>query len=197
MTLAQGCSEFDARAELERNGVKVPLDHVAVPAHNGEGWIFRPEGSEYLNNAILAIAGNSYSKDEVSPVPEIHLENLVLTEIEGGGQYVSFQFGSSHSCRLLIEGTFEYFPSKLRHSFLRKRHNKVQAPDIGVIERLSPLIGQAVEKSEVNKKGSLLLVFGDQSTVRIEPDPRFQAWTFCGFGQVILSTPGGRVAIFG
>src|ERR1700688_1273990 len=179
MTLAQGCSEFDARAELERNGVKVPLDHVAVPAHNGEGWIFRPEGSEYLNNAILAIAGNSYSKDEVLPVPEIHLENLVLTAIERGGQSVSFQFGSSHSCRLLIEGTFEYFPSKLRHSFLRKRHNKVQAPDIGVIERLSPLIGQAVEKSEVNKKGSLLLVFGDQSTVRIEPDPRCQGGTCC------------------
>lgn len=197
MALAQGCSEFDARAELEKIGIRVPLDHQAIAARNGEGWIFRPQGSDYLNNAILAIAGNSYSRDEVLPVPEIQLENQVLTDIEGGGQFVSFQFGSSHGCSLLIEATFEYIPGKSRRSLLRKRHNELQTEDVGVMERLSPLIGQTVANSEVDTQGRLTLEFRDRSTVRIEPDPKFQAWTFCGFGQVIISTPGGRVAIFG
>lgn len=154
-------------------------------------------GSEYLNNAILAIAGNSYSKDEVLPIPEIHLENQVLTEIEGGEQFFSFHFGSSAECRLLVESTFEYIPGKSRRSFLQKHHKEIRSPDIGTRKRLSPLVGQMVAKSEINNKGCLIVEFDEQSTIRIEPDSRFQAWTFCGFGQVILSTPGGRVAIFG
>jgi hypothetical protein len=57
--------------------------------------------------------------------------------------------------------------------------------------------GQAVSKCEINRMGRLMLEFADQSTIHIDPDSRFQVRTFCGFEQVIMSTPGGRAAIFG
>jgi hypothetical protein len=37
---------------LESKGVEIPADYYASPSRNGNGWVFRPEGSTNDDNAI-------------------------------------------------------------------------------------------------------------------------------------------------
>ena len=50
--LNPGSSEADARSALESNGIEVPSDYYASPSRNGNGWVFRPDGSTNDDNAI-------------------------------------------------------------------------------------------------------------------------------------------------
>ncbi len=50
--LNPGSSEADARSALESKGVEIPADYYASPSRNGNGWVFRPEGSTNDDNAI-------------------------------------------------------------------------------------------------------------------------------------------------
>jgi hypothetical protein len=50
--LNPGSSEADARSALESKGVEIPSDYYASPSKNGNGWVFRPEGSTNDDNAI-------------------------------------------------------------------------------------------------------------------------------------------------
>jgi Family of unknown function (DUF6188) len=198
MALAQGCSEFEARRELERNGMRIPPEHVAIPAHNGEGWIFRPRESSYLNNAVLAIAGNSYVKDEVFPAPDLHLKGESLTSLRGSEHYVSLDFGSGDECRLIIEGRFSVSPSASEFDDEDGLDSVAIEPSFAdSTELLAPSLGLKVSRCEIDAKGFLTLELGKRLRIFVEPHPKYQAWTFTGFEQVIVCTPGGRVAIFG
>jgi hypothetical protein len=194
MAITRGCSEFDARGDLERNGMRVPLEHVAIPAHNGEGWLFRAKESSYLHNAVLAIAGNSYDKDEVVPIPDLHLTGQALTSISGNEHHAALDFGTGEECRLIIEGGFVVSSNAtaIGHELVAIEPSFTDVPEI-----LGSSLGLTVTKCEIDASGSLILELGDRLRVMIEPHPKYQAWTFTGFEQVIVCIPGGRVAIFG
>jgi hypothetical protein len=198
MALARGCSEFDARRELERNGTRIPLEHVAIPAHNGEGWLFRPIESQYLHNAVLAIAGDSYAKDEDVLIPNLHLLGESLTAVRGGEYFAALDFGTGVECRLLIEGRVSLSPSspKPDHRGITQSVTVVPALD-DLSEILAPSRGRRVSRCEIGAEGGLTLELDNQIRIVVEAHPKYQAWTFTGFQQVIVCIPGGRVAIFG
>jgi Family of unknown function (DUF6188) len=198
MALAHGCSEFEARKYLERKGMRIPLEHEAIPAHNGEGWPFRPRDSAYLNNAVLAIAGNSYAKDEAIPMPDLHLRGQSLTSVRSSEHFAALDFGSGEECRLLIEGRVSV------SSIASDRDHESAIASVTVVpafsdlsEILTPSLGRIVSKCAIDAEGNLSVEVDSKLQITVEAHPKYQAWTFTGFGQVIVSTPGGRVAVFG
>jgi hypothetical protein len=198
MTLARGCSESDARKELERNGTRIPLEHIAIPAHNGEGWLFRPRESSYLHNAVLAIAGNSHAKDEDVPIPDLHLLGESLSSVRGGEYFAAMDFGSDVECRLLIEGRVSISPSSSKPDHTGTTPSVTVVPALDDLsEILAPSLGRTVSRCEIGAEGSLTLELGNQLRIIVDAHPKYQAWTFTGFQQVIVCLPGGRVAIFG
>ncbi len=56
--LAPGSSSSEAISALSKIGLKVPSDYIATPANSGNGWVFRPPGSNNLDNAYRAMDGS-------------------------------------------------------------------------------------------------------------------------------------------
>ena len=59
------------------------------------------------------------------------------------------------------------------------------------------LIGQAVTSSMAENSGTLVLAFGDRTSLRVEPHDAYEAWTIAGpGGEKIVCMPGGELAIW-
>ena len=59
------------------------------------------------------------------------------------------------------------------------------------------LLGQTVTSSTVEDSGTLVLAFGDGSSLRVAPHDVYEAWTVAGpGGKKIVCMPGGELAVW-
>ena len=59
------------------------------------------------------------------------------------------------------------------------------------------LVGQAVTSSMAENSGTLVVAFGDGTTLRVEPNDVYEAWTIAGpDGKKIVCMPGGELAVW-
>lgn len=65
---------------------------------------------------------------------------------------------------------------------------------------LAPALGLfalRIEQAQAFKDGTLEMAFTDGSTLRVDPDPHYEAWTFVAAGgSRVVSLPGGDLAVW-
>ncbi|MGO1051913.1 DUF6188 family protein [Crossiella sp. CA198] len=70
--------------------------------------------------------------------------------------------------------------------------------DLGALgDRLQALTGTVVQAASAAESGLLLIEFGDDAVLRVEPDENYEAWSFAGpDGDKVICLPGGELAVW-
>ena len=64
-------------------------------------------------------------------------------------------------------------------------------------EPVSQLIGQMVDVASTDAAGALIVTFKGGGRLKVEPDPRYEAWNVAGpDGALVVSMPGGELAVW-
>lgn len=107
---------------------------------------------------------------------------------------------------LLIDGgTGEILRLYLEGEFTLQREGATDAVTFGTNSQgptdfapLLGLLGEAVSRIEIFKRGNLTIAFKSGDQIDVEPDPNYEAWELDGLGRLIVvcMPGGGEPAIF-
>lgn len=107
-----------------------------------------------------------------------------------------FDYGTS----LLFLRDHEDYELRLQTSFSLVTStgiHQIEPEDLSTVAVMLRVIRLEVAHAACSGEGALSISFTDGTAIHVEPDPRYEAWTFNGpNGLLIVALPGGGLAIW-